>query len=206
MKRSALPLCLVALLCAALAVLPGCNGRPVNRWLTTTPRSSSPTSEGIFSSIPSPSSGSEQPSLEHTGLLYAVFEGGAVKQYPFGYEGSLTPEKIAAALTDLTGANFSIASRTDPGTGAIVVEWLPDAALLGGDYDRKNEDFQFYDAESLDWFMMNSLSRSIRETLGKPDVFYVMNGNEPLKLPAIDYTPEAGIPFNRDSDPRAHGA
>ena len=46
-----------------------------------------------------------------------------------------------------------------------------------------------YDVDSLNWFMMDSLYATICANVGEVDVFYTMEGGEPLSLPNMSTSP-----------------
>ncbi len=133
-----------------------------------------------------------------SGTVYAVSGADAIQEIDFGYEeGALTPEHIAEALTARTGLDFDISSTT--ADGAITVDWKSTSTLIGGlgDKDQK-EEFYFFDVDSLNWFMMNSLCMSIQKNFDNIDVYYTMEGGQPLELdklsPPLSISP--GIAYN----------
>ena len=142
------------------------------------------------------------------GTLYAVFGASETREHDFGYEdGTLTPEKIANSLSALTGLNFDISvTYVSTTENSITIEWNPNSSLATGiPPEPQNEDFFFFDRDSLRWFMLNSLCRSIRENYGEVDVYYTINGGmdiNSLEL-GVDFHP--AIPFNQVEDANALG-
>lgn len=117
-----------------------------------------------------------------TDILYAVFGDEDVREYPIEYSGAKkTAEELARELSDLTGMDFTItASKTDDG---LIVDWAADSTLIAGRDDREQkEDFRFYDYDSMSWFMMDSLWRTLTENLGVENVYYTMDGGKELVL------------------------
>ena len=117
---------------------------------------------------------SEEESTQ-TDILYAVFSAEDVKEYPIEYIGDKkTAEELAGELTGLTGLDFFItASKTDDGW---IVDWAADSTLIAGLDDREQkEEFHFFDHDSLCWFMMDSLWRTLTENLNAENIYYTMD-------------------------------
>ena len=122
---------------------------------------------------------SEEESTQ-TDILYAVFSAEDVKEYPIEYTGNKkTAEELAGELTGLTGLDFFItASKTDDGW---IVDWAADSTLIAGLDDREQkEEFHFFDHDSLCWFMMDSLWRTLTENLNAENIYYTMDGGREL--------------------------
>ena len=117
-----------------------------------------------------------------TDILYAVFGDEDVREYPIEYSGAKkTAEELARELSDLTGMDFTItASKTDDG---LIVDWAADSTLIAGRDDREQkEDFRFYDYDSMSWFMMDSLWRTLTANLDAENIYYTMDGGQELVL------------------------
>ena len=122
---------------------------------------------------------SEEESTQ-TDILYAVFSAEDVKEYPIEYTGDKkTAEELAGELTGLTGLDFFItASKADDGW---IVDWAADSTLIAGLDDREQkEEFHFFDHDSLCWFMMDSLWRTLTENLNAENIYYTMDGGREL--------------------------
>lgn len=128
----------------------------------------------------------ERAEPEHQATLYADFScggDGVIEQYELGYDGELTVQILADGLSALTGLDFTIDGETD-GADGYAIDWSADSTLVAGLDDREqNEHFHFYDVDSLSWFMMDSLCRTVRENLKAENVYFTMNGGEMLELP-----------------------
>lgn len=185
MKRAVLTFICLLLLLTSLLALPACDAKKAEETTTILHLSeSTQTTENI-----------------EIGFLYAVI--GEVYQFEFGYfTDKLTVERIAEAFSGLTGLNFSVSAAKNTAE-SITVDWKTDSTLVAGIGEQtQKEGFVFYDVESLDWFMLNSLCRTIRENMGNPDVYYTMNGGEPLELeglPGVSFSP--GIAYNNLDNP-----
>ena len=163
MKKRSVFLALAMLICLLLAA---CGSTP---------------SPDASSSQPAESSQSAEESTQ-TDILYAVFYAEDVKEYPITYTGTQkTAEELAQELSELTGLDFIItASQVDDGW---IVDWAADSTLVAGLDDREQkEDFFFFDQDSLSWFMMDSLWRTLTENLDAENIYYTMDGGRELVL------------------------
>lgn len=56
------------------------------------------------------------------------------------------------------------------------MDWAADSTLIAGLDDREQkEEFHFFDADSMRWFMMDSLWQTLKENFNR-DIYYTMNG------------------------------
>ncbi|MDR1001661.1 MAG: hypothetical protein LBL82_00085 [Oscillospiraceae bacterium] len=140
------------------------------------------------------------------GTLYAVVAEDEVPTRDFGYEeGKLTPERVAEALSAWTGLNFSITSEFDAEYGTYIITWKSDSSLATGQPPmEQNEEFTFYDAVTLRFFMLNSLCRTIRENIGEYDIYYAVEGGDLNEMElGVDFNP--GMAYNRNESPKVLG-
>jgi hypothetical protein len=98
----------------------------------------------------------------------------------------ITVEDLAAQLSDWSGLDFLLNSANVDGD-SVTVEWAADSTLVAGLGDREQKDdfYHFYDAQSLDWFMMDSLAETIKANLPVTTVYYSQNGGQPLDFTGI---------------------
>lgn len=146
------------------------------------PSDTSSSSGSPASSQPAASSQSTTAEEKQTVVLYAVFSGGDVTEYPIEYTGARkTAEGLADELSKLTGLDFFItASQTEDGW---IVDWAADSTLVAGLDDREQkEEFFFFDYDSQCWFMMDSLWRTLTENLDAENIYYTMDGGQELVL------------------------
>ncbi len=110
-------------------------------------------------------------------VLYPVFYGEIRDTYPIDYAGEVSAEYLAGALTQLTGLDFFITAT--PVSDGILIDWNMDSTLVAGLDDREqNEDFFFFDATSLGWFMLDSMWITLTENLGYENVYFSVNGGD----------------------------
>jgi len=181
MKKSILFTSLTILLCLALSACSSANGKD--------------------------STQSESQGTEIT--LYANFATGCVE----GMEGELiktktvtipevTAEAIAKELSAWSGLDFTLNSAT-VSENILTVDWSADSTLIANLDDREQkEDFHFFDADSLRWFMMESLYQTCMENMDISEIYYTMDGGKELFFEDLSPTsvfpkevPYMGSPF-----------
>ena len=87
----------------------------------STPSPSEPSSSSSREPISTKVMESSQSTATQTAVLYAVFNGGEVKEYPVAYTGAqITAEGLADELTELTGLDFTITASM--GTDGLTVD------------------------------------------------------------------------------------
>ena len=145
--------------------------------------SSSETSSSESSSSESKSAESSQSSAEstRTDTLYAVFSGNRVNEHTIEYTGEKKNAKeLADELTKLTGLDFTItASETSDG---LIIDWDADSSLFTGPKGEQKEDFFFYDYDTMCWFMMNTICKTMTENFDVENIYYTMDGGKELSL------------------------
>ena len=142
--------------------------------------STSPSDEPASSKAVEPTQSVSEAESTRIDVLYAVFSAEDVKEYPIEYTGAKkTAEELAHELSELTGLDFIItASKADDGW---IVDWAADSTLVAGLDDREQkEEFFFFDQDSLCWFMMDSLWRTLTENLDAENIYYTMDGGQEL--------------------------
>lgn len=118
-----------------------------------------------------------------TAVLYTNMKTGSadpdIKEHKYKYSGELTAEDLAAGLSNLTGLDFFItASKDEKG---IHIDWAPNSTLMANLDDREQKkDFFCFDADSMRWFMMDSLWLTLTKNLEVENVYYTMNGGKDL--------------------------
>lgn len=95
----------------------------------------------------------------------------------------ITPEELARAMSEWSGLDFTVTFSDGP--GGLTVDWAADSTLIAKLDDRvQKEDFFFFDADSMRWFMMDSMLRTLNEN-GFPTVYYTMDGGKELVFDAL---------------------
>lgn len=134
----------------------------------------------------------DAPSGSQTATLYigTRFEGFA--EYPFSYEGTLTPELLIQGIADLTGWDLTLAEPVATGKGGMSVCLSESSALFTGPPEPQKDEFHMFGAEQLAQTILDSIQKTLQMgftgELGNPDaldIYYYMEGEQPLSLPDI---------------------
>ncbi|NLJ65657.1 MAG: hypothetical protein GX337_09815, partial [Christensenellaceae bacterium] len=118
------------------------------------------------------------------------FSGGAIeeKQITMPVENepasqSLIAFALADGLSDWTGLDFTLNDVLFPDDESVIVDWSKDSTLIAGIDDREfKEGFRFYDAVSLNWFMMDSLLSTLKRNMEITTVHY-QSEEQPVTFP-----------------------
>ncbi len=109
---------------------------------------------------------------------YGSAEGDLQYETLSAYE-DIPVEDIIDGLSSWSGLDFKVTLSNHEENG-VIVDWAADSTLVAGLDDREQkEDFFFFDQESLRWFMMDSMYRTLQEALHE-EVYYTMDGGKEL--------------------------
>ena len=118
------------------------------------------------------------------------------REYLYYYDGELTVQVIADGLSELTGLPYGEVAVTPAGED-LYVDLPADCAVFGRAETQEREEFPFRDYDSMAWFMLDSLSETMRTNipgLGVHEIFFTMEGGRALVLenlsPPMDFTLE----------------
>lgn len=145
-----------------------------------------------FEPIPVP------PEYTETATLIADFSAGSEllnqKEYFQGYNGSLDIAMLSDYLSDLTGLDFFADGKVEGGKAFI--SWRDESTLVAGLDDREqSEEFFFYDAISLNWFMMDSLAATVKKNFPEvTEVYYSGENGESVVFPNPEDMASQGLP------------
>ena len=129
---------------------------------------------------------------------------GDFEEYPVKCGDELTPELLIAGIADLTGWDLSLADEVTTGKGGMTVSFSKACSLFTGPPDPQKEEFYVYDAETLDQMILDSIQKTLQynfvdPVLGNPeslDIYYCMEGDQPLYLENIDVTIPMTEPYH----------
>jgi hypothetical protein len=120
--------------------------------------------------------------------------------------GGAAKELFYAVLYDWEYNEDFFAGFTRTQTG-IVVTWKNNSALIANLDDRtQREEFHFFDADSLRWFMMDSLYKTLKENFPNEEVFYEAGGGVELRFDDLEFTNvfPADVPYMGSAFYAAH--
>lgn len=104
-------------------------------------------------------------------------------EYPWIYPGEMSAENIAMGLSELTGLRFDVSAELTNGANSIAVDWNLGSSLFTGPPEQQIDMFRFFDYDSLAWFMLDSLYRTILRNMPEIEaVYYTMGGGSELVL------------------------
>jgi hypothetical protein len=138
--------------------------------------------------------------------LYADFSNGAsdgeVKEKEIAlplenepYSQSLIAFILADKLSEWTGLDFTLNDVFFTNYESVEVDWSKDSTLIAGLDDREQkEDFHFYDAVSLNWFMMDSLATTLKNNIVETRSVYYLSDAQPITFPNPEDMAAAGLP------------
>lgn len=126
---------------------------------------------------------------QKTAVIYTNMTTGSespdIKQHEWVYSGDLTAEKLAEGLSQTTGLDFKI-SVTELDDG-LSVDWKADSTLIANLDDRAQKDeFHFFDADSMRWFMMDSLWLTLTKNLSVENIYYTTDGGKELSFEELN--------------------
>ncbi|MGI6670031.1 MAG: hypothetical protein ACOX58_00350 [Christensenellales bacterium] len=107
---------------------------------------------------------------------------------------SLIAFALADGLSEWTGLDFTLNDVSFPDDESIIVDWSKDSTLIAGIDDREfKEGFRFYDAVSLNWFMMDSLATTLKRNMNLTNVYYQSEA-QPITFPNPEDMAAQGLP------------
>lgn len=197
MKKLAILLALA--LCVALA---GCNQpAPPQRGEPSQDAVSIPPAEGPAEPTP--------PAVGQVAMVYIGTKAGGFTDYPITYDGDLTPEKLIQGIADLTGWDLTLAEDVISGKGGMSVCLSSGSSLFTGPPDPQKEEFHMYDVGQLAETILDSIQKTLQEGFtgegGAPDtldIWYYMEGEEPLELPVLGLSWALDQPYQWSSASR----
>ncbi len=134
----------------------------------------------------------DAPAEGQTVTLYIGTRATGFDEYPYAYEGALTPELLIQGIADLTGWNLTLAETVATGKGGMSVCLSGESSLFTGPPDPQKEEFHMYDAGQLAETILDSIQKTLQMgftgELGNPDaldIYYFMEGELPLELPDL---------------------
>lgn len=102
-----------------------------------------------------------------------------IKEHKWEYSGTLTAEVLAEGLSQLTGLDYLIS--VSEAKDGISIDWADKSTLIANlDNREQKEEFHFFEANSMRWFMMDSLWLTLTKNLQVENVYYTMKGGQDL--------------------------
>ena len=135
--------------------------------------------------------------------LYIGYDG-SFQEYPFETTEAITPEALVQGIADLTGWDLTLADAITSGKGGMTVCFSSQCALFTGPPEQQKEEFHMFDTYQLAATILGSIQRTLQcyaidPELGDPsnlDIYYCMEGNQPLTIPSINVTIPMEEPYH----------
>jgi hypothetical protein len=120
-----------------------------------------------------------------------------VRQETLNIYGEITLTELSENLSWYSALDFDVSFEFNT-DGGITVDWKPSSSLVSGsppdDYEKrlgyldeeKTGDLRFYDADTLRWFMMDSMYQTLIENHYYGDIYYTMDGGKKLELAGLE--------------------
>ncbi len=139
-----------------------------------------------------------EPEYTETATIVADFSSGSEiprqKELYWGYNGDLDLTILSNYLSSITGLDFFIDGIISDDVAFIT--WMDNSTLVAGLDDREqNEDYFFFDAVSLNWFMMDSLASTIKANFPEiAEIYYSGEDGGPILFPNPEDMASQGLP------------
>jgi len=197
----------MALLCLLLA---GCDqpAEPQDSTPVETDTSSVAPVDPTPSAEPTcPAEVTPEPDAGNYATLYIGTKSAGFGEYPMEYNGELTPELLIQGIADLTGWDLTLSEPVTTGKGGMSVCLSNGSSLFVGPPDPQVDEFHIYDAAQLAETILDSIQKTLQMgftgPLGDPDlldIYYYMEGEQPLTLPDLDLSWPLDQPYQWPSD------
>lgn len=204
--------------CLCMALLPACK-RPSSDTsqgggVSPIVQNSSQGSESIpQTSAPDQSESlSQKVSPEQQVQTFTLYIGteDSFQEYPQTYEGDLTPEKLIAEMSALTGWNLDLDDVVTSGKGGMTVPFSRNCAIFTGPPDPQKDEFHVFDVESLTRTILDSIKKTLQMNFvgenGNPDlldIYYCVETDQPLEIPDLGLSLPLDQPYSWDVMVRA---
>lgn len=221
MKRSIKKLVLISAIVGMIGVcFTGCNSSAKQEStesgtssVSSTQNSQTPSSESEKQETTEPDTSSDSStqtsqatssdSEKQEATLY-IGKGDTFKEYTLEYEGELKPETLIQGISDLTGWDLTLSDEVTTGKGGMTVSFAKTSALFVGPPETQKEEFFMYDADNLIPTILDSVKKTLQQNFvdssvgGDPDsldIYYCMEGDQPLTFENINVTIPMDTPY-----------
>lgn len=186
---------MAAILVIMAASLAGC-GAPVKEQGSSSDQTSSTASSAESQG------NSSQAQMQEATLYIGTKD--SLQEFSFKYEEELKPEMLIQGIAELTGWDLSLADEVTIGKGGMTVSFAKTSALFVGPPENQKETFFMYDAQTLSQTILDSIKKTLQENFvdteagGDPDsldIYYSMEGDQPLTLENINVTIPMDVPY-----------
>lgn len=183
----------VLLACALAGTMAACGGNEENA------------SEAVINEIPNTEEEEDTIRTETTSTsIYIGIAGQTMTEYPCESSDNPTPEMILSTMAALTGWKLDLADKVKVEDGKITVCFAKTSSLFVGPPESQVEEFAVYDGDELTRTILDSIQYTLQHNYvnsesgsdGTYDIYYSMEGGQPLELPLVGKTLPLDQPYN----------
>lgn len=161
--------------------------------------------EAVTSEIPNTEEKEDTIRTETTStFIYIGIAGQTMTEYPCESSDNPTPEMMLSTMAGVTGWNLDLADDIKVEDGKITVCFAKTSSLFVGPPETQIEEFAVYDGDELTRTILDSIQYTLQHNYvnsetgsdGTYDIYYCMEGGQPLELPLIGKTLPLDQPYN----------
>ena len=126
--------------------------------------------------------------------IYIGMLGKTMTEYPCENSDNMTPEMIISTIAGMTGWNLDLADKViENENGGLTVCFASTSSLFTGLPESQTEEFAVADEEALITTILDSIQYTLQQNFsngksGTLDIYFCMEGNQPLDLSSIGKT------------------
>ncbi len=136
--------------------------------------------------------------------IYIGIAGQTMREYPCESSDNVTPEMMLSTMSALTGWNLDLADKVKVEDGKITVCFAKTSSLFVAPPEPQVEEFFVYDGDELTRTILDSIQYTLQHNYvnseagsdGTYDIYYCMEGGQPLELSLIGKTLPLDEPYN----------
>lgn len=137
-------------------------------------------------------------------MIYVGKAGDTMIEYPCESSDNPTPEMLISTMAGVTGWNLDLADNVTVGKGGMTVCFAKTSSLFTGIPENQTEEVTVSDDEELIRTILDSIQYTLQHNFvdsesGDPsslEIYYCMEGDQPLELPLIGKTLPIDQPYH----------
>lgn len=137
-----------------------------------------------------------------SGNIYIGMLGKTMTEYPCQNSDNMTPEMLISTIAGMTGWNLELADKVvEAEDGGLKVCFASTSSLFTGLPENQAEEFAVASEEELIATILDSIQYTLQSNFpsgenGSLNIYYSMEGNQPLNLTSIGKTVAMDQPYN----------
>lgn len=151
----------------------------------------------------------EQVTTKEAAATIYIGTNGNMTEYECQASNNLTPELLISTMATMTGWNLDLADTVTSGPGGMTVCFASTSSIFTGVPEEQEEEFAVSDKEQLVATILDSIQYTLQYNFvdvqagGDPsslDIYYTMEGEQPLDLSDINKTVPMDQPYTGLTD------